>query len=183
MKSPIQCFLIEKTNQAIRSYRRYSRNINPSSSCEFHSSSRVIGAEPSGEFDTGFPPSESEKLDSRWPKTCSCGYEFQEEDHWQVNVDSLWTRTDNGDNFTLDKAPPGSMYYAEWYESSGIGPDGKHLVVVTPAGHWLLDQKSHSWTRTGTIPRITASPSILFRAQDGKELYHAHLIDGVLVPC
>jgi hypothetical protein len=68
-----------------------------------------------------------------------------------------------------------------WWMPSPKGPDGRYLVVRLPGNHeWAIDGPSSqhrepgAWTRTGTPPRITASPSIL--AGD----YHGWLRDGVL---
>ncbi len=93
----------------------------------------------------------------------------------------------------VNTAPPGAMWNADWYRGekhdSGLAydrnPDGWVLCVMTPAGPWLVDGpsfvnrvESGSWSRTGTIPNVTATPSIHI---PGK--YHGWLRNGYLVEC
>ena len=78
---------------------------------------------------------------------------------------------------------PGAMFDAtDWspWRSRGT-PDGKVWGVVTPPGDphdvWIIDSEASSgghWTRTGTPPRLTVTPSILMPR------YHGFLTDGVL---
>ena len=122
---------------------------------------------------------EEMREDPRWPLACKCGYVFQPEDQWQRTVNRLWRRSDTATLTTLAAAPPGAMWDATWYPMSMApnSPDGRRLVVRTPAGDWLVDGPSTNgpgWTRTGTLPQITVRPSI---AQPG---YHGWLTDGVL---
>jgi hypothetical protein len=118
--------------------------------------------------------------DPRWPKFCpGCGKGFADTDEWQVNVDALYRRSDTGAIVALGEAEAGAMWDAYWWRYKG--PDGKCLVVKLPNGHdWIIDGPSQqhkepgAWTRTGTPPLITASPSIL--ADD----YHGWLRNGIL---
>jgi hypothetical protein len=58
------------------------------------------------------------------------------------------------------------------------GPDGRCLVLKTPAGDWVIDGPASGggrWERTGVPPLITARPSILIPGQ-----YHGWLTAGVL---
>jgi hypothetical protein len=121
--------------------------------------------------------------DPRWPKGCSrCPYEFKPEDQWQHNLDRLFKTEAFPLYVTLSSAPPGAMYFADWYPWKG--PDGHCLVVKTPAGEWIVDRPPSSggaaWTRTGVPPNVTANPSILFTGADG---YHGWLRGGSLVEC
>lgn len=180
----IECFLIHPTGLGVRSLRRYvGPRCGDGPKAGFHSASVVLGEEPfPGEWngESRYPTPE-EVSDPRWPDRCGrCNLAFGGSDTCQVNVDRLWTRIETGDRFRLDDAPPGAMYFAPWYADSGVGPDGKHLVVVTPAGHWLVDQSHHKWQRIGAPPKVTITPSILFH---GDTPYHAFLTDGVLIPC
>jgi hypothetical protein len=74
------------------------------------------------------------------------------------------------------------MYDAHWWPVKG--PDGIALaVILPPGGHtetWHPDTGAKDgppWTRTGTIPRVTCTPSILTNK------YHGFLTDGFLVEC
>jgi len=123
--------------------------------------------------------------DPRWPRKCSCGYQFVDEDEWQCNPYTLFKLGDTGELVTLAAAQAGAMWNAEWMDHNG--PDGISLVVRTPAGDWAVDgpsyqdhkiQNERGWTRTGTIPDVTANPSILM---PGK--YHGFLRGGWLEEC
>ena len=72
------------------------------------------------------------------------------------------------------------------------GPDGRCLVLKTPAGDWMIDGPSRNngitgagWTRTGDPPNITVRPSIGMGDGKGKGRwkYHGHLNNGVLEAC
>ena len=108
-------------------------------------------------------------------------YLFQPGDAWQHNLKRLFT-SDSGLLTTLENSPVGAMWYADdWYPDPWIGPDGKCLVVRTPGGDWIVDGPSSTggfWTRTGTVPKVTANPSIHFPGQ-----YHGWLRDGFLTEC
>lgn len=54
-------------------------------------------------------------------------------------------------------------------------------VVVTPAGLVRLPQEM--WPRTGTVPRISTTPSIYVnRGREGQApLYHGYIKDGILM--
>lgn len=122
--------------------------------------------------------------DPCWPKECDrCGYVFQETDEWQGNGDRVYKRSDTGAEMTLRDATPGAMWNAFWMES-WKGPDGMSLVLKLPGNHdWMIDGPStthpapNAWTRTGTPPKITVSPSIVVPG------FHAWLRDGVLTEC
>jgi hypothetical protein len=98
--------------------------------------------------------------------------------------------TESGEK--IDPAPPGAMWNAHWFREcrheSGLyydrNPDGIVLCVRTPGGDWIVDgpsfrdkKESGSWTRTGTIPNVTVTPSIL------QPNYHGWLRNGQLVRC
>lgn len=138
-------------------------------------------------------PAEDYRGDPRWPTRCACGREFDQVDFgrgfggggdaWQVLTHALYRRVDGGaGEWPVRDLPPGAMFDAQWLPWKG--PDGLSLSVSLPPdepdGHnhvWHVDGPSSSgghWTRTGTPPNITASPSIL----TGK--YHGFLQGGVL---
>lgn len=103
--------------------------------------------------------------DKRWPIKCSCGYKFKESDQWQHLKKRTYYCSDTKEHMTLQNAPPGAMWYADWlpYE----GPDGRSLVVRIPPNHdWVIDgmaknctkkeDKLHRcWVRHGAPPNIT----------------------------
>ena len=190
----VKCFLLERTERAQVSYRRYSDFASDScpryaGTYSYHDRSVVVElsvpyTEPyEGRGDI---PTAAQKNDPRWPKTCHCGYAFLPEDRWYINYDRLYV-TPEGADVTPDTSPAGSMWFAYWYEANTkcIGPDGKSLMVMCPPGGnasdvWHVDGFAKSggrWTRTGTPPDVTASPSILTPS------YHGHLRNGYLEKC
>jgi hypothetical protein len=145
------------------------------------------------------PPDDDEGLpdhsDPRWPQECKCGYRFQESDGWSAGTQTLYRRPAAGQEFKIRDAPPGAMWYADWmklskdqqYEGPGkfIGPDGHCLSVMLPDGQdWIVDGPASNgpgWTRTGTPPNVTATPSIGRTREDGSWIYHGWLRDGKLI--
>lgn len=188
MPSRIQCFWLEDTDQVYVFYRRHGWSSAGKKSCgatrpgypggephvwDYHDASVIIEhARPRTSNDAGHPPSPMEMADLRWPKRCACGYEFQQEDAWQVSVTSLFKRADTGELVSLTgpkAAPVGAMWNAKWMVGSGHNPkplsDGRFLVVRTPAGDWSIDGPSSNnngqgWTRKGIPPYLVVTPSI-----------------------
>lgn len=177
----VECFFLRPVAQANESLRRYSDAKCPTD-MGYHNASVDLGVVPYelNEW-MGSGGDNLSHDDPRWPKVCPCGYVFQPEDHWQHNLTRLLT-SDSGLLTTLDAAPVGAMWYANWYPVPWLGPDGKCLVVKTPGGDWIVDGPSSNggtpWTRTGTVPKVTASPSIHFPGR-----YHGWLRDGILTEC
>lgn len=87
----------------------------------------------------------------------------------------------------IPQAPPGAMWDAPWYldlPRCRPGSDGVLLVVRTPVGDWIVDGPSDRgvhWVRTGTLPDVTVTPSILQTSYRGG--YHGWLRDGWLEEC
>lgn len=88
---------------------------------------------------------------------------------------------------TLDEAPIGAIWNADWMP---IRQGEEYFVVRLPGGSdWAIDgpsfnadlteAKSRGWTRTGTPPNLTVTPSIQIHSTG----YHAFLTNGVLVAC
>lgn len=131
--------------------------------------------------------------DEKWPRACACGNVFGIGDMAMITRERLWKpdgQAEGGFVFPRDEAPVGAMYNATWLLDTYPGPDGKCLVVKCPdglAGHggeWIVDETNiptgcERWTRHGTWPKVTATPSILFRDSG----FHAFLVEGVLVRC
>lgn len=188
MGSVIDCFMLEPSDQQEVSLRRYvgfrEEGPCPASGLRYHNAKVVIERRPFEEAACGDSHPHD---DPRWPKQCPCGRAFRDDDHWQWSVLTLYRRSDTGELIVLEDAPPGAMWYADWYSDTWKGPDGRCLVVKTPAGEWVADAPSSNgtgWTRTGTPPKVTARPSIGQKKLDGPGWrYHGFLTNGQLVEC
>lgn len=136
--------------------------------------------------------------DSRWPKSCPCGYEFSDTDHYQLFSLSLWKNEKTGDILTDREFPIGAMWDAWWFGDSWVGPDGLHLYVVCPGGDWWLidgpagncdnkeDSRHRCWTRSGTAPKITVGKDFGLTCGAGggsiqTKNWHGFLKDGYLI--
>lgn len=49
-------------------------------------------------------------------------------------------------NPTGQSLPVGAVYHDPAWAASRPGPDGRHLVCVTPAGHWRIDSRASNCT-------------------------------------
>ncbi len=180
--SSVACFWTEPTDTAEESFRRFVFEAKCAGKSGYHTASVYLGIAPwhDGElYGCGDLPSEELRRDPRWPTSCSCGYAFRPADEWQHNLDRQFRRVDTGERFTIRSAPAGAMWDAKWWNEPG--PDGITLCVKLPDGcDWMVDGPASNggrWTRTGTVPNISASPSIL------TDRYHGFLTGGVLVSC
>jgi len=184
--SEIRCFWTKPTGEEALSLRRYCSGSKCSGEAGYHDASVPIGSAPESD-----EPINSGKgafaNDARWPTHCSCGYAFVDADNWQVFRTNIY-RADDGREWSLRDLPPGAMYDATWYHGMPdmVGPDGIALIVMLPGGgynYWHVDGQANNnpalqgWTRSGTVPNVTANPSIL------TPRYHGWLRDGVLVEC
>lgn len=192
MTDRIRCFWIERTDRAIYVLRRYA-HAQPGNECpgemRFHDARAEIDehdlilSPPDEEGDQYIEaiPAPSED-DPRWPLRCSaCMYDFTERDAFQVNQEPIYERRDTGERYTLRDAPAGAMWDS-WWMGSWQGADGIHLTVKLPDGtDWCVDGPAASdhkpWSREGTIPDVTANPSIL------SPNYHGFLRAGYLERC
>lgn len=186
MSSPVTCFLIVPANRSRVRLRRWSDSTTkpcPKRGEWCHEAAIDVGV-----FDGADPPPNGDDPvryphdSAPWPTHCEhCGAPFVDEDTWQVFYDDVYTRADGTPGeYSLRRLPPGAMYDATWLDQHR-GPDGRSLILMLPDGRpWHIDGGStngNGWTRTGTVPRITARPSILTPG------YHGWLTDGVLTPC
>lgn len=175
---PTPCFLITPTGDARLSLRRYTMGRCPTGG--MHDATVEIGTAPIVLTADGFIAAlDTPHDDPRWPIACACGYAFHDADPWQTRQERLYQGSDGTDYTTHPgKAPPGAMWHADWLADVWHGPDGLCLTVVLPSGEqWVMDAPSTDgggWTRTGTPPRITATPSI------AAARYHGFLTDGFL---
>jgi hypothetical protein len=197
--SEIACFYVVESGRTTQELRRYHDRSGDQCSVSghgYHNISVRIEDAPERKSADGrsrISPSHSEFLgDPRWPSRCACGYEFLETDHWQVFTDSIMRDQASGREWPMRELPPGAMYDAWWYRDEdgkgrageGVGADGLCLCVCLPPGggldYWHVDGPAKgggNWTRTGTVPNITATPSIL------TPRYHGWLRNGALVEC
>lgn len=177
------CFLAERTDRANIYLRRYVQSSAARcSALGYHNAKNVIG-------ETEFPLSDRlegrsidpDKSDSRWPQHCQCGYAFAADDEWQAGTIRLY-RIPDGRLFESSELPIGAMFFASWYAEAGFG---EGLTVMLPDKTlWCIDGpasnapgKLPGWSREGTPPLITASPSIQTPG------YHGFLRNGRLEEC
>lgn len=194
----VVCFVIEQTTRYEVYARRYTDTTKhpDRAGCERygHHSAMLLQAKidlyqgeslpmlpevPSG------PPSEQEKGVFTWPGQCErCSYVFQSDDVYQRFLEPVYTRGGSREEHGLRDWPPGAMWRAPWFEKSEVwrGPDGESWVVRLPVPDmcwdWPIDGPSSSgggWTRSGTAPHFTVTPSI-----GAGTYYHGWLRDGVL---
>lgn len=163
----IRCFLVVPTNRAERELRRHARTAGPGCAATgfpYHHAARPIEdgvVVPSADGSTivdGDWPHE----DTRWPRVCACGYVFAPEDEWRVAVSRLWRVPETGEEFPLRDAPVGAMWFADWFRLKG--PDGHALVVMTPAGPWLVERPTADgifYARTGEPPHVTVEQLVV----------------------
>lgn len=191
----VECFWVESTGKATRSLRRYS-HIEGEGTCpdcpgqySYHNTSVKLGEDFESSFtddDNGsryiasIEPDEYTD-DDRWPTHCSCGYEFTDEDSKQVVQEPIYESEDGRRSHTSQAhgatPTPGAMFDTFW-RAQLRKEDGLAISVVLPDGSiWCIDDEATSggyWTRTGTPPKLTVTPSILVAD------YHGFLTDGVL---
>jgi hypothetical protein len=173
-----ECFMIERVALK-RVYLRIYSDLYDPKPCPgrygYHNAFVLVGDREALLPEPGRDPIEDWEaeymFDERWPKKCEfCPYEFRDE-RKQVFTLRLWKATDGREGLwhlheNMDgHAPVGAMFYANWH-SYWPGPDGKCLAVMTPAGLWSIDgpdkDGNRCWSRTGTPPLISVTPSINF---------------------
>lgn len=191
----IPCFLLTPTNRAARWLRRYLSSEVPEGVrlCEplgYHDALVRIEDGPLVLLEKGkrtTDPLTWSVDDPRWPTQCDhCDYRFDDREVRQLFYQPIYLTPDGRDVVLhsqplpgAELAPVGAMWDADWYRPHWQGPDGRCLVVRTPGGDWVIDGPAEDggrWTRTGTPPRVTVSPSILI-----SDRYHGWLRDGELV--
>jgi hypothetical protein len=198
----VQCFLLEPTNRSKRFLRRYGREETRTDG-HYHSAIALldeieVSDDPNAVEPWYDPEPFRESHRDLWPKACKCGYQFTDEDHWQIFRDRIYRRTDTGQFLSLREAPPGSMWYADWMGRSWSGPDGHSLMVVCPNGsHWLIDGPANNctkpddhehrcWIRHGTPPMVTVDKNGNTCAAGAGSIqagdYHGFLRNGVFDP-
>lgn len=195
MGSVIKCFMLAPTDRAKRWLRRFvfvDGKPCPLMAGQHSYHQKLVPVEDGplhvspdrGTISTDNLPRD----DPRWPTHCSCGYEFGPDAYPQTFFAAIYLTPEGKEVVIRDcedldgaePAPPGAMWYADWF--SWKGPDGRSLAVMTPGGVWLVDgpasNSNRPWQRTGTPPNVTANPSIQIGTR-----YHGWLRDGALVEC
>lgn len=199
-----KCFLIEETGNGANYLRRYStgdnlkcgeRNYHDAQVFyadaleiyEIHDGNRVM----TGSENIIKPPYD----DPRWPTQCMCGYQFTENDHYQLYHDSYMIRKVDQVIKTFDEWQqiPGAMWDAYWYPWKGS--DGKSLVVILPnLTPWSIDGPASNcnekdivhncWIRTGEAPDINVTKGGTPNHAGGGSIqaksYHGFLQNGFL---
>lgn len=167
MTQEVDCFWLEPSGQVRICLRRYSRGRSCPAGRDYCNAQLPLTIVPEDdEQENGdlWPHD-----DPRWPQLCAeCGHPFREHDHYQLRHVALFV-DNRGAVMTLEEAPPGAMWNADWYaDAREPGPDGNFLTVRLPCGgDWFVDgaargQPFHvkSWTREGDVPNVTVNPSV-----------------------
>jgi hypothetical protein len=107
----------------------------------------------------------------------------------------LYRRKDTGEFTTIEEAPVGAMWYADWMPTAWKGQDGHALFVKTPGGDWGIDMRASNctkpddnvhkcWVRHGAPPDVTVDKNGLTCAAGAGSIvignYHGFLRNGYL---
>lgn len=174
-------YIAESTIFARRSLRRYSGNECAVAGGRIHDAEVVIDEKFVAGSDDEATVADDKKGyagDPRWQDACVCGYRFHPEDHWQVNVNRLYSGAPGENLHVLRELPPGGCWDAHWMDHPQYkGPDGKAWACMMPCMiEWMVYGPSSGgkpWDVQGTIPKITVSPSISISG-----LYHGWIKNG-----
>lgn len=148
----IPCFWLEPTDKSQLYLRRFHVS---SESCSksghgYHNAKIPFGIQPVRKnaegYHLGYDDLKPAPNDSRWPTHCACGYAFTPEDAYQVFNDSIYRRTDTGEEIPRREAPAGALWRAWWLEPHTVGPDGICLMCLTPGGEWCIDDRASNCT-------------------------------------
>jgi hypothetical protein len=208
------CYLLEATDTNRRWLRRYTQEHSGGWTCAegWHEAKTPIPDGPRVPSATHGPHVDGEEsaddfaFDQRWPTHCEegCGYAFAETDARQVFTRRIYRVVEVmpgaalavGAETTIDEAPPGAQWYADWMGEWAQGPDGRTLMVKLPDGHtWTVDgeatnctrkgDRSHRcWIRHGTPPLVTVDKVGETCQAGGGSIqtdgYHGFLQGGIL---
>lgn len=204
----IKVFYLERTDKQRQSLRRYRNSKVRCDVCEYgYCNAHTQLSDATSRTSISFKNATDAKAayDS-WPTRCICGYEFADHDSWQLFGDTIYKRTDTGEEMTLREAPAGACWDAFWFTENRtppsffLGDDGRCLVIKTPAGEWMPDSRAKNctmrddnthkcWIRHGSpeggdlhIDKnghtcAAGGGSILIGS------YHAFCHNGFLIPC
>lgn len=150
--NPVPIFYIERTKSHRVSLRRYKwgKDIVCPNNLGGHDAEVIIDPnkelEETPALDDSWPHD-----DSRWPKNCSCGYEFKENDEWQIYHRPLFYSKTHNRHWSLmdDDLPIGAVWNADWYVKYLTHPtsDGRYLICKCPGGSWDIDGRASNCTR------------------------------------
>jgi len=149
----IQTFFIEPTGRAKIGLRRYRSTRNEDTKkCplqySYHNKIVWVGEATEKRTSDGYiesTPVDSYQDDPRWPAKCDCGYAFDPMDEAdQVFTETIYRRTDTGEEMTQRDAPAGAIWNAWWMPSAKRpGGDGMYLCCRMPGNHdWAIDGRA-----------------------------------------
>lgn len=173
MADAIKCFFVRKTGKVDLFRRRfvYSTKGKPCPSGGYHNAMQFMERRDAEWMEHDgrkyLNDIEADKNTGDWNFKCSCGYQFSDEDEYQIFQQQVYA-DENGKEYHLRDIPVGGMYYLDHLEGEKkyCGPDGKSLCVMTPDGEWLIDSRAKNctmpndkehkcWVRHGIPPNIT----------------------------
>jgi len=147
----IKCFFLEPTGRTKVALRRYNWD-GEYNKCTgkygHHDAQTEVGEAVEDKDKDGYInsiPLEKYAHDTRWPVVCGCGYVFTPKDEFQVFQDSIYRRTDTGEEMALRDAPAGAIWHMWWFAGNeGNGYSGcvnnQYLSCRLPGGHdWCID--------------------------------------------
>lgn len=200
MTNQVEIFFLAPTDKVVRSLRRVGGEPCQAGPFTVHTASVVVDTFVSAEIPVSGevgPPRD----DPRWPLACEqCQQPIGAGGFWLVDHDRVY-RTADGQEMTLDTAPAGACWNAQWYGDRYRGPDGRSLVVRLPGGwrnDWIIDSRASNcrrpadypgkcWVRTGRPEDGTLDVrSCGCGAGAGSistKTYHGHLRSGFLIAC
>jgi hypothetical protein len=176
---PWQCFYVTQTSLETRHLRVSETGSCPGIYRDWHNAE--IGIEggrvtyssrlsDDGEHRYyGQPDPAGYDSDARWPVKCDyCEHAFGPDATRHVHSDPVYQAA-GGRCWPMRELPIGAMLDAWWrrHDGQNVGEDGISLHVKLPPGGpydwWTVDAPASDggrWTRTGTVPLVSASPSI-----------------------
>ena len=185
-----KCFIVTRLPRARIWLRRFASNAAarevPGAKCSingYHDALVFLADVPDLNI-CGREPTAEEKLNPKWPSKCDCGYQFTDQDEWQIFNWNLCADAGgkiyvmrSRDRSFPDGYPPGAMHWETWLHEDGRkcafwdNCDGRHLIVTCPNGReWDVDSRASNctmpndrthrcWIRHGEVPNITVDKS------------------------
>lgn len=142
----IKIFFCEPSGNVRRSLRRYANGPCVGGQYSYHDASVMLDETQDKKSASGdlWPHD-----DPRWPKKCAhCGYQFKDDDNWQLFHDALYRRIDTGEILPWKEMPVGAVRELTWLHDRDewVGPDGRSLACKTPGGEWYIDSRAKNCT-------------------------------------
>ncbi|MCU1384989.1 MAG: hypothetical protein JWL71_3686 [Acidobacteria bacterium] len=148
----MKVFFLEPAPNAELLLRCFEAGTCPGPYTSYHNADVVLGIvdeplrPPEDRYERLDPDRAAFSADPRWPAQCACGYAFTEAVERQVNRDRLYRGAPDGQLYSLSNAPVGAMWDAWWMTGRSNGADGICLVVKTPGGDWMVDERASNCT-------------------------------------